>query len=504
MKNDQLNKADLLLKGISTKKSSYWKKVQEIESLNVFHRAATGVPAYKNFLKKNGIKHEKVQTWSDFQQVPFIDKKNYLSQYELKDLLWNGNFNKPLVYTSTSGSTGIPYYFTRSEELDWRCSVFMEMFMRQNFHHSKAQSTLVVVCFGMGVWIGGMITYKAFELTAIRNNFPISIITPGINKKEILNVLKELAPNYEQTIIAGYPPLVKDIIDEAILMGIKVQDLNIKVKFAAESITEEFRNYISRSLKMDNKYLNTVNVYGSAELGAMAAENATSILLKRLALKNKRLFKDIFNSIDKTPTLAQYIPSLLNFESVDGRLYITSDSALPLIRYSIGDSGGVLSYDEFSKLAHSHGINIKVEAKKLGIEEQITELPFVYVYERTDLSTTFYGLWIYPEWIKGSLLKGEVSKYLTGKFTMITRTDDKQNQILEINLELQKGKTVNSRLKKLTLKNIVTGLRAHSSEYRELALHLNGKSLPHLNFWEAEHPLYFQPGIKQKWTQKVQ
>ena len=38
--------------------------------------------------------------------------------------------------------------------------------------------------------------------------------------------------------------------------------------------------------------------------------------------------------------------------------------------------------------------------KNAGIKNHMYQLPFVYVYERTDMSTTLYGLQIYPEIIK--------------------------------------------------------------------------------------------------------
>jgi phenylacetate-CoA ligase len=59
----------------------------------------------------------------------------------------------------------------------------------------------VIVGFGMGVWIGGLITYKAFEIAAKRLGHPVSIITPGINKQEIFHALRELAPQFKETII---------------------------------------------------------------------------------------------------------------------------------------------------------------------------------------------------------------------------------------------------------------------------------------------------------------
>ncbi|HEX9831201.1 MAG TPA: hypothetical protein VGA94_05890, partial [Thermodesulfobacteriota bacterium] len=92
-----------------------------------------------------------------------------------------------------------------------------------------------------------------------------------------------------------------------------------------------------------------------------------------------------------------------------------------------------------------------------------------------------------------------INEFLTGKFTVLTKFNLRQNQVLEINIELQKGEKATSQLKKKTLEKIVSNLLAKNSEFRELHQHLGKRAFPKLVFWEAEHPLYFKPGIKQKW-----
>ena len=87
-----------------------------------------------------------------------------------------------------------------------------------------------------------------------------------------------------------------------------------------------------------------------------------------------------------------------------------------------------------------HQVSFQKEAKRANIERQIYELPLVYVYERVDFSTTLYGLQIYPETVREALLSGGLPKHLTGKFTMYTKFSNKQDQYLDLNLELRKKK----------------------------------------------------------------
>ena len=85
------------------------------------------------------------------------------------------------MISSTSGSTGEPFYFPRNEQLDWEYSILAEMFLRNSSYNYK-EPTLIIVGFGMGVWIRGLLTYKSSEIAFQRWHYPISIITRGINK----------------------------------------------------------------------------------------------------------------------------------------------------------------------------------------------------------------------------------------------------------------------------------------------------------------------------------
>ncbi|MFA5290775.1 MAG: hypothetical protein WC385_00450 [Candidatus Paceibacterota bacterium] len=485
---------------LSSKTSNFWVKERNERALDLFHRAAEQVPAYKNFLARHKINHKKIKTWNDFQKVPTINKKNYLRYYPYRELFWDGNPAKNSNYTSTTGSTGEPFYFPREKKLDWQGSLIHERFL--NSFSDEKTSTLVIVAFGMGVWIGGLITYSGYEITRDRSKNKISIITPGLNKNEIFSALKKLSPLFDQTIICGYPPFVKDVVDEAIADGIDLPKLKVKFSFAAESFTEGFRDYLAEHAGLSNKYLETINVYGSADIGAMAAETPLSILARELATSDKKLFNDVFGGIEKTPTFAQFNPEFISFEEDHGEIVLTGDNTIPLIRYTIGDNGGVISFADLKDKFKANGLDLKKEATKAGIIDQITELPFVYVYERKDLSTTIYGLNVFPEFIKDALLRPELAKYCTGKMAMCTKFNNEQDQYLEINVEMKKQVKASVALRHKVQKTVLENLLKKSSEYRELYRFIGNRALPKIVLWPAEDLTFFRPGIKQKWVIK--
>ena len=491
--------AEKQLNFIFDKKSDYWKKEQEKKLLELFHVCATKVKAYKDFLKKARINPEKIKTLEDFQAVLPVSKDNYLRSYPWEKLCMPSSLiEQSLVLTSTSGSTGRPFYFPRNGVLDAQSSIYHQMFL-QNSGLDVTKSTLVLVCFGMGVWIGGVITYQAFKAISERG-YPVTILTPGVNKREIFEALKNVGPKYDQVIMCGYPPFMKDVIDEAKDQGVNWKNYNLKIIFAAEAFSEKFRDYIVRKTGIKNPYRDTMNIYGSADLGTMAEETPISIFVRRLALKNQRIYQKLFGEATRLPTFAQYIPEFINFECVNKSIYCSGDNVLPLVRYEIGDNGGVHYFKDVEKIFEEEGVNLRAEAKKAGIEDTIAELPFVYVYERTDLSVKLYGAIIYPEYVKTGLQDPGLEKYITGKFTMYTMHNKKQDEYLEVNIELKSGINESDWLKEEVAKFVFASLMENSTEYKYLTGMLNGKVKPHVIFWPHEHPTHFQTGIKQKWV----
>jgi phenylacetate-CoA ligase len=488
-----------LIANIGSKKSLFWEKERELHVLGLFHRAARGVPAYKDFLKKHGINPQKIRDYDDFKSVPPTSKANYLKQYPPEKLTWGGTYRKQLAWTSTSGSTDEPFYFPRGPELDWESSITHEIFLR-NSSHGTDGPTLVIIGFGMGVWIGGLITYKAFEIAA-RRGYNLSIITPGINKAEIFSALKNLAPHFKQVIFVAYPPFMKDVIDEAPDHGISLKKLNLRLLTAAEPYTENFRNYLAKKAGVRNLYRDTMSVYGSADIGSMASEAPLAILLRRLALRNKELFHGMFGSIAKVPTLAQYNPLFTSFEAPDGKLLLTGDNALPLVRYDIGDRGGVLNFADVLRMLRERGIDLIKEIKKAGIVGCISELPFVYVYERSDFAVKLHLHDIYPEIIRDALLAPNVRHALTGKFRMAAKYDSRQDQYLELNLELRRGKKADRIFEKTVLENVLAALERKASGPGNIKDLIKKPNLVQIIFWAAEHPLYFKPGVKQRWVE---
>lgn len=493
--------ANHILHRIRNKAEAFWSRERERRPLMIFHEAAQRVPAYKDFLKKNHVQSDKIKTFKDFELVPPTSKKNYLQKYPFEKLCWDGSLKKPLVLTATSGSTGEPFYFPRMENVDRQSAVLHKMFLDYVPEH-RAESTLVIVCFGMGAWVGGLITYQAFRTIAAESGYPLSLFTPGPNKKEIFEGIKSVGLKFDRLILCGYPPFLKDVIDEGPQHGINWKKFSTRIVFAAESFSEEFRDYMMRATDIRNPYTGTMNIYGSADLGTMAEETPVAILGRRLALTYPKLYEQLFHHAHRLPTLAQFHPGFTNFESAGGEILCTGDNALPLVRYAIGDHGGVVSFREFTEIFAENKVDIRKEAARQGLLKTIVEFPFVYIYERSDLSTKLYGAIIYPEHVKHGTYHTSVAKHISGKFTMFTRFDRRHNEYLEINIELKPGVRPTKDIERSVEHAVSESLLKHNAEHRNNATLMPGKVSPRIILWKHEHPLHFKPGAKQKWIKK--
>lgn len=467
-------------------------------SLRLFHQAANRVPAYGDFLKKDGLEPQDIKTARDYKRVPLTSKKNYLEKYPLPDLMWDGTLNKPLILSATSGSTGVPYYFLRDEKLSWQYSWLIEDFLKRGQTKNK-EPVLVIIGFGMGIWIGGVITLRALEIATQRMNYPASLLPVGYNKNEIMNALKRLSPNFGQTILIGYPPFVKEVLDSAAQQNIDLKKHNTRLLFAAESFTETFRDYLCQNTGAD-PLVDTLCIYGTADIGAMAYETPISILIRRLAVKNKKLFRDIFGQIDKTPTLAQFNPRFIEFEELNGEILLSGNAAMPLIRYAVGDHGGVIGADRMRRIFKENGLDLDEEIHKADLSHIQPNHPFVFVYERVNSAASLQGITIYPEYTKEALLSSQLTPYFTGKFTMVTKYDREQNQYLEINIESKENIKLDTKTKSLTKKIIRQILTERSTEFAEISKTRNSQKLLKLIFWPQGHPRYFEAGVKQKWV----
>lgn len=486
---------DRIVADYKNKSTDYFFEEGFKNALELFRETSERVPAYHNFLKQQNVNPKQIRTYEDFLKLPIIDKKNYLRAYPLKELCWDGKLDNLYLLSSSSGSTGEPFLWPRGKEQEYEGAINFELIFKEVFQADK-KTTLFVNCFAMGTWIAGLFVTNGINLLS-KKGYKIMTVTPGIDKDVTYGLIKRLAPDFEQVVIAGYPPLIKDIIDQGKTKGINWTDYEIKYFFAAEGFSENWRKYMHEAVGAKDPFRSSINMYGTADSGNMAHETPLTTHIRRLINRSPAASRDIFGA-ERLPTLAQYDPRLKFFEQVDNNLIYTNRNGIPLVRYSIGDQGGIIPYTDMKKVLYEHNYDIEKDFEG----KYLWKLPFVYVFGRSDLTVSFYGLLIYPEHIKYCLEKKSLNRFITGKFVMSTENDEKQDQYLLIRVELAQNVIETPSLKAKVLESITKGLKKVNSEYARISQELRSKSEPVIELVPNGDTVYFKSGIKQKWVSK--
>lgn len=479
-----------------------WQKKGEKAVLALFKKASERVPAYKDFLKKHRVQPSSVRTVADISKLPTVNKDNYLRKYPMSALSWDGKLMDAYqVYASTSGSTGAPFYFPRGQKQTDQYALLAELYLRSQYKIHE-RSTLYVDCFAMGAWIGGLFTFQAIERLAKSGRYPLHLITPGLSKDEAVSAVRNLGPRYDQVIIGGYPPYVKDLIDYGAAAGLDWKRYRIKFVFSAEGFSEKFRDHVAKAAGQENVLRDSLNHYGTADMGTMAYETPLAASLRRAALADTTLFKDLFGQANRLPTLAQYLPEHFYFEQMNGGLVCSADSGLPLIRYDLRDQGGIIGFSEAVSAAEKSAPGYVRSLGRDGIADTVFKLPFAYLYERADFGVVLYGATIFPEHIRNALESRTCERFATGKCAVRIIESRSHEPRLEVNVELKRGASPSLLSMRMAEREITASLLEHNSEYAIIRRSVGEKARPRIRLLPFGTPGYFSGGGKQKWIIK--
>ena len=483
----------------------YFKKLNEIDAKYLeesgknmvralFNKMYFEVPAYKDFLKKN-VKGDMNIDDFHWDDLPIINKDNYLRQYNKEDLVWNSNSNSIHTFSVSSGTSGKPYFWPRGAVQEVELSLVLGNMLR--YMDIGDDPTLVINTFSMGMYIAGLVVSNGISRNA-EKGMKLEMFTPGISFDDFFSIINNINGKYKKIIISGYPPLVKDFIVESVNQGFNWHDRNIRFIFAAESFNEEWREHIHNLVGTKLDYNTSLNIYGTADAGILGHETPLSNFIRKKASQNPQLLKQLFNDT-RLPSLVQYYPNLKYFENYKGELIFSSVSGFPLLRYNIQDNGMVISYNSMLGILLSFNIDAEKEMNELGF--QFAKLPFVYLFGRMDLTASYYGLNVYPEHIKVGLEKNkEIMNICSGKFNMEVNQDNNFDQHLIIKVELNNKLMPTDELRIKISESIIEALRVNNKEYNKLLESLGDKVKLRIELIKYGSDPNFRIGIKHKWN----
>jgi len=487
---------DFLNVPLETKLAKHQHHNSELEAIALFHSVAATVPAYQKFLEEHSINPAAIQTYEDFQKLPLITKENYLQCHSLADLCRNGQLETCDFIAVSSGSTGKPTFWPRFFADELQIATRFEQIFCDSFS-ADTRRTLAVICFTLGTWVGGIFTTNCCRYLASKG-YPITVVTPGNNQAEIFRVVQELGGAFEQVVLLGYPPFIKDVIDNGIAQGVDWQQYQIKMVFAGEVFSEEWRSLVGEKVGSNHACYDSATLYGTADAGVLGNETPLSISIRRFLATHPEAAKKLFGE-SRLPTLVQYDPLSRFFEVHEGSLLFSGDNGVPLVRYHIADTGGLISYQAMLKFLGEWNFD-PVAALQQDGSKGVHSLPFVYVFGRSNFTVSYFGANIYPENVTVGLEQPGIQGWVTGKFVLQVQEDTDQNRFLSVVVELAPGEEENPEKQQAIASSILTQLLRLNSEFANYVP--PAYQLPQVTLAPTGDPEYFPVGVKHRYTRQ--
>lgn len=289
------------------------------QSLNSeqFHRETLDLRnAIFEFHSKNNrqyrqfIGSRKINDWTD---IPVMTKR--FVQVGLSDLLSDGYNLRNVYLNSTSGSTGLPFYFAKDKfahAMTW--ALIIERYSR---HSIDINNSLQARFYGIPLNGKGYLQEKLKDGISNRYRFPVFDLSD-----KILGGYLETFSRKSFDYINGYASAL--VLFAKYLIKNKITLKNICPTLKICITTSEICDHIDHAILEKAFGIKVVNEYGAAELDLIAFEDESSDWI----MSDENLFFEIVDENNK-PVL----------NGSEGKLLVTSlyNKAMPFIRYELGD-----------------------------------------------------------------------------------------------------------------------------------------------------------------------
>jgi phenylacetate-CoA ligase len=187
------------------------------------------------------------------------------------------------------------------------------------------------------------------------------------------------------------------------------------------------------------------------------------------------------------------------FEVADGTLLFSGRNGVPLVRYHIADTGGVIGYDDLlHRLAETGFDPVKTLARSDW--RGVRELPFVYVFGRTHFAVSYFGANVFPETIAIGLEQPEIAPHVTGKFVLQAREGLDEAPHLALAVELAPGAARDAISAEAIADSVLVQLLRLNSEFKNYTP--ANYQRPRVTLHTAGDPEWFPPGVKHRYTRR--
>ncbi|WP_374651470.1 phenylacetate--CoA ligase family protein [Dongia sp.] len=458
------------------------------QAKRLLQRVASEVPAYRQLLQEERVDPAGIHRAADFALLPLLDKANYVRRFTHEEMVFGGDRGRCDFYAVSSGSTGEPTFWPRAAADEYPIAVRFEQVFRDMFRaHEKR--TLAIVCFAMGTWVGGMFTTFCLRAVA-EKGYRLMIATPGNKPDEILRIVERLGPDFEQIVLLGYPPFLKEVIDAGRVRGLDWGRYHPRLVLAGEVFSETWRELMAERAGVEDLIHFSASLYGTADAGVLAQETPLSVAIRRFLSKRPDLALEIFGDT-RLPTLCQYDPTSRYFETVDGTLAFSGDNGVPLVRYHIADRGGILAHADMMTRLGAAGFDA-------SLIPQYRRQPFVWVFGRANFTISYFGANIFPETVSLALEQPSVRGFVTGKFVMQVTEGLSDRPAFALAVELAQGVAASDAIAETVAQIVLGSLREFNSEFANYVP--ADLQRPIVALYPQGDPNYFPVGVKHRYS----
>jgi phenylacetate-CoA ligase len=261
---------------------------------------------------------------------------------------------------------------------------------------------------------------------------------PGTDNRRIIEIIKDLGPYYDQTIVLGYPPTLRTFLLEGIEQGIDWKRYNLKLMIGGEPVSTKWKEYMLELIGSSD--LNDIQVtFAMSEIGVVSFETPISALIRQITHQDHALGRKLFGQ-GAIAALTQYLPQNRWIEAEGEELIMTTAGATPLVRYNTHDLGGVIPYGEMLDTLKEVGYDVPELLKQNGLLlEEVWQWPFFYSKGRSD-SISLLGANIYPENLEDFMHK----HHRVNDFKIAVHQSSSQRPDFRVYLELREGITLDT------------------------------------------------------------
>jgi len=389
--------------------------------LRTYQKALRRVPAYRDFVKKNGGPLRlPLRGWApQLETVPAMDKETYIKAYRVEARCLDGKLPRTgVMVDESSGSSGTPTSWVRGTKERKATKALLQVGFSRSL---KGRPTFVLNAFSLGAWATGMnTTMSLIDLCIMKSTGP--------DMDKIISTMNDFGPDYAYVIL-GYPPFLKNLVDDP---RINFANFEVVAGFGGEGMSENMRGYLLKHFKA------VYGSYGASDIEInLALETDFSISLRRAIEGDAALAADLIRTDYGTlPMIFQYNPYDYILETNEkGEVLVSitrSENINPRLRYNIHDRGHVLRMKPLKAILEKHG-------RGALLANLLLDLPLLFLYGRSDLSVDFYGAVVPPDSIREVIYDLPELAGVYSNFRLIAYEDAQTNKQLHIALELKEG-----------------------------------------------------------------